>query len=207
MLPYECVQQGAFCQSRPWSQCGYHFRQLICWRTSQGCQNVEHNSSLLSSAGDLVRCSTGWLWAYVPFWGGSIVRSFAPCRLLLEKTLPGPRPLSAVESLLAMCINRVFKSASNSQAVQEAQLADAACGASGTEHLLRGESNTEHTNVGASAQREEDVTAGNASHKQTGATFCSRELALQLPTPYQRRRWHACRCTVVAAYVYIHACI
>jgi ribosomal protein S18 acetylase RimI-like enzyme len=54
-------------------------------------------------AGDLVRASTGWLWAYVPVLGGCVVRSFAPCRLILEKTVPGPRPDTIIERFFQAC--------------------------------------------------------------------------------------------------------
>lgn len=46
-----------------------------------------------------MRGSTGWLWAYVPVLGGCIVRSFAPCRLILEKTVPGPPPDNIIEGV------------------------------------------------------------------------------------------------------------
>ena len=61
--------------------------------------------------GDLVRASTDWLWGRIPFFGGYVMRSFAPCRLILEKTVAGPRPLTRLEGfvehlLKALCAPR-----------------------------------------------------------------------------------------------------
>jgi hypothetical protein len=61
--------------------------------------------------GDLVRASTDWLWGRVPFLGGYVMRSFAPCRLILEKTVAGPRPLTLLEGvgehlLETLCVPR-----------------------------------------------------------------------------------------------------
>ena len=54
-----------------------------------------------ASKGDLVRENTGWLWAYVPFLGGCVVRSFAPCRLILERELPGQPPTTLFQGFLS----------------------------------------------------------------------------------------------------------
>ena len=45
----------------------------------------------LASAGDLVRASTDWMWGRVPFWGGYMMRSFAPCRYLQRMAVAAVR--------------------------------------------------------------------------------------------------------------------